>query len=103
MDLNIDDDMYENLTEIYIVGENAVEVVTRNDRWFRIYAKETVRGPHRFSASYDELIRGVFEAEDDPAGQHSVWVRAHDMPWQDGDTIEGCIRAAMSWVDERGG
>ena len=102
MDLEIEQDLYENLTEIYIISENVVEVTTRNDRTFRIFAKETLRGPHRFSASYDELVRGIFQIENESDNDHSVWIRTHEMPWQDGETIEGCLRAAMSWVNDRG-
>ncbi|MCC5907533.1 MAG: hypothetical protein JJU13_15075 [Balneolaceae bacterium] len=103
MNLNIVEGEYENITEIYVIGSNAVHVVTRNERTFRIFAEETIRGPHRFSASYDELIRGQFDALDDPDNEHSVWIRSNNMPWQDGNSIEGCIRAAMHWVNERGG
>lgn len=101
MNLQIEEAEFENLSEIYVIGENSVHVVTKNGRTFRIFAKETIRGPHRYSASFDELVRGLFEAEEVPDNVHSVWIIAHNMPWQDGISIEGCIRTAMHWVNER--
>lgn len=80
MELNIEEGQFKNITEIYVIGSNAVHVVTRNGKTFRIFAKETIRGFHRYSASYDELIRGRFDAVDAPDNEHSVWIRAHDMP-----------------------
>lgn len=44
MNLEIEDGFCDNLTEIYIIGENTVEVATRNEKMFRVFAKETLRG-----------------------------------------------------------
>lgn len=102
MNLEIEQNLYENLTEIYIISENAVEVVTQNNRIFRITACETLRGPNNFSARYDELVRGKFDVENEPADEHLVWIKAHEMPWQDGNSIEECIRGALGRANERG-
>lgn len=97
MPIRVAEDQLTNLTEIYALAENVVEVVTANHRTIRITAKQKVRGPLApFWAAYDELVHTTIDGE-----ACQVWVRG-EFPWAKGDTIEQCLRSAMFFVNEAG-
>jgi hypothetical protein len=98
MSFSVPEKSFSNITEIRQVGPNTIEVYTANDRRVRINACESVRGGvGRYMATYDELL----EIEPKAGTRLNVWC-VGNFPWQYGDTLDECLRAALRWVDERG-
>lgn len=99
--LGIGDDDFPEITEIWRTGPNEIVVSVsgtrkRPDRHVvRVVARENIRSgatPGYFAA-YEQQVTIT-----DAAGtSHEVWAEA-EYPWQDGETVEDCLRAALIWV-----
>ena len=98
MQLDIQKNQFPNLVEIWITGENTVEVYTQKGNHYRITAKENIKSGSTvdYSAGYEylkevKLVNVKFE----------VWTPDYSLPSQDVATIERCLTPAISWVNER--
>lgn len=98
MNLNIQNNQFPNLIEIWIVGSNSVEVITKNQSHYKIIAKENIRSNAQpnYYAAYECLQTMLINNE-----EFDLWYRDNSLPWQNGNTIEECVMAAMRWVDEQ--
>lgn len=92
MPISVNPNEFENITEIWEASPNTIEVVTRSERRIRITARRVIRGPGGgpYHADYKEMTAA------------GVWARpTTEYPWQNGPTVEVCLRAALSWVNDR--
>jgi hypothetical protein len=99
--LDIGESDFPEITEIWRTGPNVIVVSVngtskRPERHVvRITARENIRSgatPGYFAA-YEEQVT-ITDANGTP---REVWAET-DYPWQDGDTAEDCLKAALIWV-----
>ena len=97
MNLTIRKDEFENLIEIWGIGPTSVEVVTKDHRHFRVTAARNIRSgaEPQYFAQYEQLHTVTVDGM-----ERQLW-GATSFPWQDGATIDECIRLALVWVDEK--
>jgi hypothetical protein len=92
--IDIDPSLYPNISELHRVGLRTVDAHLGRRR-FRVWIFEKLsdREPPLFSTSYQERV----EVE---LGDRWVqlWVRT-DLPWETGDSVDACMRAALTHVD----
>ena len=101
MHLDIDASDFPEITEIWGVTENQIEVsvsATRSrphNHRVRITALENLRSgaTPRYFAHYEREVT----VRDTANQEHEVWVEA-DYPWQDGETVEECLKASLLWL-----
>lgn len=96
MPITVEEGVFENILEIWGIGHNTIEVITKNDRHFRICAARNLRSGStgEYHANYEELI----EVNENVR----VFSVAYDMPRAIGDTIENCLHEGLGWVDDIG-
>jgi len=97
--LDIDASVYPNITELREVSSHAVEA-SAGGRRFRVTAQRDIGRPEPYYwAEYEEEVSFSASDVDD---MRTVWVGGLgiDIPWQDGDTIQECLRTALMWVND---
>lgn len=93
MNLDISENVFNNLTEIYETGTQSVEVVTRDHRKVQIIASKVLRGPTTaYTADYCQLVDVNVNGR-----TIRVWMQAL-YPWAHGDTVEQCIRISSNYL-----
>jgi hypothetical protein len=99
MNLDLEPSSFQSVTEIWGSGPNEIVVhVTAKGgvrRKVKITAQQNLRSgatPGYF-ATYEEEV----EVVDAHGERREVWALAA-FPWQDGETPEACLRAALIWV-----
>ncbi|OEH86242.1 hypothetical protein BHU72_11950 [Desulfuribacillus stibiiarsenatis] len=95
MPIKVSDANFSNIIEIWGHGPNTIEVHTGDGRQVKITAAHNIRSgaTPNYYAHYEEIQEIKIDKK-----TLKVWVAA-DYPWQVGETVEGCLRGALVWVD----
>jgi hypothetical protein len=98
MNLNITNNQFQNITEIWIVGSNSVEILIKNHNQYRIIAQENIRSgaTPAYYAAYEKLEEIKINST-----KKDTWVRITSLPSAYGDTIDSCILQAISWLNQQ--
>jgi hypothetical protein len=99
--LDIEESDFPEITEIWRTGPNQIVVSVsgtskRPQRHVvRVTARENIRSgaTPRYFAAYEQQVT----ITDANGTAREVWAEA-DYPWQDGQTAERCLKAALIWV-----
>ncbi len=94
MPIRVDRHSYPEVTEIWGYSPNSIILIMQDGREVKITALRNIKSgalPNYF-ACYEERVEVKINGR-----TYVVWTEA-DYPWQDGETIEECLKLAIRWV-----
>lgn len=94
MPITVEKDKFDNITEIWGIGSNIIQVTTRDNKTIRISALHNIRSGANpnYYAAYEEQVEMKVNGK-----VRKVWVNA-DYHWEKGTTAEECLEKALVWV-----
>lgn len=94
MPIKINADSYPEVTEIWGYSSNSIVLNMADGREVKIIAAHNIKSgaTPKYFAHYEERIEIEVNNQ-----RHRIWAEVH-YPWQDGDTIEECLKHAIRWV-----
>lgn len=97
MPIELREDQFPNITEVWGYGTNTIVVHTTEGRCVKITAEHNIRGGStpNYYAAYEERKEIRIGSE-----SYEIWVKA-DYPWQHGNTVQECLLLALGWVNDR--
>lgn len=94
MPIQIRKDAYPEISEIWGCSPNSIILNMVDGRSVKITALHNIKSgaTPNYYADYEEKV-GI----ENNGRTYEVWADA-SYPWQDGETIEQCLRSAIRWV-----